>query len=466
MLSEIKNICCIGAGYVGGPSMAVIADKCPEIKVTVVDLDEEKISNWNDSNLDKLPVYEPGLKEIIERRRGKNLYFSTDVNKEISSSDMIFLSVNTPTKTRGLGSGEASDLKYIESSARQVAKYATGETIVVEKSTIPVKTAETIEKILITSKKEKDPKSQHCIFHVLSNPEFLAEGTAISDLNNPNRVLIGGENKKAINFLYKIYSRWVPTEKIITTNIWSSELSKLTANAFLAQRVSSINSISALCEVTGANILEVSKAVGMDDRIGQYFLKPGPGFGGSCFKKDILNLIYISKFYGLYEVANYWKAVLQINKWQQDRISKIIVNKLFGNLSNKRVGILGFSFKANTNDTRESPAINICKDLLEEGANLAIFDPKVNEEKIFNELKNIMPNKNVDVEASKSAYESADGSDAIVILTDWEDFKIIDWHKVDKAMRSPAWIFDCRNILKKADLEKTNLNLWQLGNNL
>ncbi len=465
MLNEIKNICCIGAGYVGGPSMAVIADKCPYLKVTVVDLDQTKINNWNDSNLEKLPVYEPGLKEIIKRRRGENLFFSTDINNVISSSDMIFLSVNTPTKTTGLGAGEASDLKYIESSARQVAKHARGETIVVEKSTIPVKTAETIQNILVTSKNKLDSNDNNKIFYVLSNPEFLAEGTAISDLYNPSRVLIGGDNEKAINCLHKIYSNWVPPEKIITTNIWSSELSKLTANAFLAQRVSSINSISALCEVTGANISEVSKAVGMDNRIGKEFLKPGPGFGGSCFKKDILNLIYISKFYGLSEVASYWKSVLELNSWQQERIAKIIVTKLFGNLSNKKIGILGFSFKANTNDTRESPAISICKDLLEEGANILIFDPKVSEEKIYNEFPNLASNKKLNLNSSKSVYESANGSDAIVILTDWEEFKDIDWSKVDNLMRSPSWIFDCRNIINNREIEKTNLNLWQLGNN-
>ncbi len=468
MLSEIKNICCIGAGYVGGPSMAVIADKCHFLKVTVVDIDSEKIDNWNNSNLDKLPVYEPGLREIIERRRGKNLFFSSDVNKTISDSDMIFISVNTPTKTKGLGAGEASDLKYIESSARQIAKYAKDETIIVEKSTIPVKTAETIQKILETCKKpEESISGEGSVFHVLSNPEFLAEGTAISDLFDPNRVLIGGENERAIKFLYGIYENWIAPEKILTTNIWSSELSKLTANAFLAQRVSSINSISALCEVTGANVSEVSKAVGMDNRIGKDFLKAGPGFGGSCFKKDILNLIYISKFYGLFEVASYWESILEINKWQQERISKIIVTKLFGNLSEKKIGILGFAFKANTNDTRESPALYICKDLIEEGAKLSIYDPKVNDEKIRLDLQKVITNKNhKKITTSNCVYEVSNNSDALVILTDWDEFKNIDWDKVNKTMRSPAWIFDCRNILSKNNMTKTNLNLWQLGNNL
>ena len=468
MLSEIKNICCIGAGYVGGPSMAVIADKCHFLKVTVVDIDSVKIDNWNNSNLDKLPVYEPGLREIIERRRGKNLFFSSDVNKTISDSDMIFISVNTPTKTKGLGAGEASDLKYIESSARQIAKYAKDETIIVEKSTIPVKTAETIQKILETSKKpEESISGERSVFHVLSNPEFLAEGTAISDLFDPNRVLIGGENERAIKFLYGIYENWIAPEKILTTNIWSSELSKLTANAFLAQRVSSINSISALCEVTGANVSEVSKAVGMDNRIGKDFLKAGPGFGGSCFKKDILNLIYISKFYGLFEVASYWESILEINKWQQERISKIIVTRLFGNLSEKKIGILGFAFKANTNDTRESPALYICKDLIEEGAKLSIYDPKVNDKKIRLDMQKIVTHKNhKNINTTNCLYEVANNSDAIVILTDWDEFKKIDWHNINRTMRSPAWIFDCRNILNKSDLNKTNLNLWQLGNNL
>ncbi len=467
MPKEIKHICCIGAGYVGGPTMAVIADKCPNIIITIVDLDRSKIDNWNSNDLSKLPVYEPGLKEIIEKRRGKNLFFSTEIKNSIANSDMVFLSVNTPTKQRGIGAGEASDLRYIESSARQVAEFAKGETIVVEKSTIPVKTAETIKNILFSSKDDFEDGDTQKVFHVLSNPEFLAEGTAISDLENPSRVLIGGENQEAINSLSAIYLNWVDEEKIIKTNLWSSELSKLSANAFLAQRVSSINSLSALCEVTGANISEVSKAIGMDYRIGEHFLETGPGFGGSCFKKDILNLIYICKFYGLYDVASYWSKVIEINLWQQERISKIIINKLFGNLSNKKIGILGFSFKANTNDTRESPAIKICKDLLEEGAKLAIYDPKVDEDKIKNNLKEVIIKNdisNMNIEVTESIEDVGLGSDAIVILTEWEEFKLINWNNFCQSMRKPTWIFDCRNIIDK-NLINNKINLWSLGNN-
>ena len=351
---KINNICCIGGGYVGGPTMAVIADNCPEINVTVVDKNVERINSWNNEDLTKLPVFEPGLEEIIKRVRNKNLFFSSDINTNISEADIVFLSVNTPTKTMGVGSGQASDLTWIEACARQVSEAAKGHTIVVEKSTIPVRTAETVKKILATNKKESS-------FSVLSNPEFLAEGTAINDLQKPDRILIGGEDHLAIELLSNIYRNWVDETKIIKTNIWSSELSKLIANAFLAQRVSSINSVSAICEVTGANVKEVSKAVGFDSRIGNKFLSPGPGFGGSCFKKDILNLIYLCNYYGLNEVAKYWEQVININNWQQDRIYKTVVDKLFGTVYKKKIIILGFSFKADTNDTRESSSISISK---------------------------------------------------------------------------------------------------------
>ena len=351
-----------------GPTMAVIADKCPDIIVDVVDINKERIQKWNSANLDELPIYEPGLKEIIQRCRNKNLRFSSSIKEKIKEADMIFISVNTPTKKKGFGAGKASDLKWVEACARQVALYASNHTIVVEKSTLPVRTAGVIKEIL--NETEVSPKNSNLkkTFDVLSNPEFLAEGSAIDDLISPDRVLIGGENQNAIESLVQIYQNWVPNEKILRTNLWSSELAKLTSNAFLAQRISSINSISAICEETGADIREVSKAIGFDSRIGSKFLNSGPGFGGSCFKKDILNIVYLSEFFGLPEVASFWESVVKLNNWQQHRISKLIVRKLFGTLSNKKIVILGFAFKANTNDTRESPAINVCKDLLEEGA--------------------------------------------------------------------------------------------------
>ncbi|KGG02888.1 UDP-glucose dehydrogenase [Prochlorococcus marinus str. MIT 9321] len=468
MKIKVKTICCIGAGYVGGPTMAVIADKCKDLKVIVVDLDKKRISDWNSEDLTKLPVYEPGLGEIIERCRGKNLFFTNKVSESIAQSDMIFISVNTPTKTTGLGAGEASDLKYVENCAREIASSARGHTIVVEKSTIPVKTAEVIKNILSSSQKNSQ-KNKTKSFSVLSSPEFLAEGTAINDLINPSRVLIGGENNLAINALIDIYKNWVSEDKIIKTNIWSSELSKLTANAFLAQRVSSINSISALCEKTGADISEVAKAVGMDYRIGEHFLKSGPGFGGSCFKKDILNLIYISKLYGLEEVAKYWKQVIEINQWQQERLTNIIVKNLFGTVSNKKIAILGFAFKENTNDTRESPAINICTNLLIEGAKLSIYDPKVDESKITYDLNQsisaIDPSLIInDKVETVSSYENlAEGADAIVILTEWYDFKKIDWSNLSKLMRKPSWIFDCRDVVDFGELQENSLNIWKLG---
>ena len=361
--------------------MIVIADKCPQLDINVVDINEERIAGWNNSDLEKLPIYEPGLKEILKRCRNRNLFFSNRVNENISSADMIFISVNTPTKTKGIGAGQASDLKWIEASARQIGKYAKGETIVVEKSTLPVKLQKQLNHLyhLLPQELNKEDKS----FHVLST-RALAKGSAINDLENPD-ILIGGDNS-AISALKEIYLNWVSADKILTTDLWSSELSKLIANAFLAQRVSSINSISALCESTNANINEVSKAIGMDSRIGKYFLEAGPGFGGSCFKKDILNLIYICNHYGINEVASYWEKVIEINNWQQKRITKTILEKLYGNVAGKKITIFGFSFKANTNDTRESPAIKICKDLLEEGSFLSIFDPKVNPSQIAIDL--------------------------------------------------------------------------------
>ncbi len=465
-MKKIKKICCIGAGYVGGPTMAVLADKCPYLEINVVDINKNRICAWNDIDLSKLPIYEPGLEEIIRKRRNKNLFFSTEVEKHIKNAEMIFISVNTPTKTKGLGAGFASDLRWIESCARQIAKHAEGETIIVEKSTLPVRTAEKIKSILDSSLKNVNSQNKNTNFSVLSNPEFLAEGTAIEDLINPDRILIGGDNPEAINLLEDIYSNWIEKDKILKTNIWSSELSKLIANAFLAQRISSINSVSALCEKTGANVLEVSKAIGMDSRIGNKFLNAGPGFGGSCFKKDILNLIYISEFYGLKEVADYWKNVLDINHWQQNRISSLIIDKLFGTIAGKKISILGFAFKSNTNDTRESPAINICKNLLNEGSELNIYDPKVSQEEIISVLgKN---NQELDNNAGNwhklnTIIETVTNTDAIIVLTEWEEFKNINWVEISKLMRKPAWIFDTRNICNKEQIEKTDINFWQLG---
>ena len=468
MKSKIKNICCIGAGYVGGPTMAVLADRCPHIKVSVVDINQSRIDAWNNEDLALLPIYEPGLKAIISRCRNKNLFFSDEVEKNIAKADMIFLSVNTPTKTKGIGAGQASDLKWIEKSARQIANFAKGETIVVEKSTLPVRTAETIQKIL-REKNKNNSLNKVKTFSVLSNPEFLAEGTAIKDLESPDRVLIGGEDIKAIEELKKIYLNWIDPSKIIISNIWSSELSKLIANAFLAQRISSINSITSLCEATGANIKEVSKAIGLDSRIGTKFIKAGPGFGGSCFKKDILNLIYICNYYGLKEVADYWSKVLDINNWQKQRITEIIIKNLFGTVDGKKLAILGFAFKANTNDTRESPAIEICKNLINEGANLAIYDPKVSSDQIEKEL-NLSQSNYSEEDFTDGSWESQGnlecalkGSDAAIILTEWEMFEELNWAELTKLMRSPYWIFDTRNITKNNLEELEGLNLWRLG---
>ena len=477
--TQIRNICCIGAGYVGGPTMAVIADRCPQIKVNVVDLNESRVSAWNSTDLNKLPVYEPGLDCVVQRARGRNLFFSTNVKEAISKADMIFISVNTPTKKKGLGSGQASDLRWVEACARQVAESSSGHTIVVEKSTLPVRTAETVKAILYASQDPSSTNEPLKTFVVLSNPEFLAEGTAINDLENPDRILIGGEEPAAIESLASIYRNWVPEKKILRTNLWSSELSKLTANAFLAQRISSINSVAALCEVTGADIREVSMAIGADSRIGTKFLNSGPGFGGSCFKKDILNLVYLAKYFNLPEVADYWQQVVTLNSWQQHRISRLIVKTLFGTVTGKRLAIFGFAFKGNTNDTREAPAINIAKDLLEEGAQLSIYDPKVEVSQIEIDLgvnASSSSSKNNSIKDSenslngdgiwwpaKSPIDSAKGVDAIIILTEWEEFKTIDWAQIAPNMRKPAWVFDARGIVNPIELKSAGLKLWRVG---
>ncbi len=470
---KIRSICCIGAGYVGGPTMAVIADRCPDVKVTVVDINQDRISAWNNSDLSKLPVYEPGLDAVVERARGRNLFFSTAVEDTIAAADMVFISVNTPTKTRGLGAGQASDLRWVEACARTVAKAASGHTIVVEKSTLPVRTAEAVKAILGSV----DPSLELKTFSVLSNPEFLAEGTAIRDLANPDRVLIGGENVESIDALAKIYSQWVPEERILRTNLWSSELSKLTANAFLAQRISSINSVAALCEATGADVREVAKAIGTDSRIGPKFLNAGPGFGGSCFQKDILNLVYLCRHFGLPDVADYWESVVLLNTWQQHRIARLVVQKLFGTVTGKRLAILGFAFKADTNDTREAPAIRICRDLLEEGAQLAIHDPKVDPEQISRDLKLIASHApEADAGPTRGAlsgeatwWPSSDvasalrGADAVLILTEWQQYRELDWAVLAPLMRKPAWVFDARGVADPKQVASAGLNVWCVG---
>tara|TARA_Y100000589_G_scaffold326009_1_gene364979 strand:+ start:7312 stop:8736 length:1425 start_codon:yes stop_codon:yes gene_type:complete len=465
---KLRKICCLGAGYVGGPTMAVIADKCPDIEVKVLDINEDRIKDWNNNNLDKLPVFEPGLKEIILRVRNRNLFFSTNISNAIEEADMIFISVNTPTKLQGFGAGYASDLKWVEASARQVAKYSKGHTIVVEKSTLPVKTGEVIQKILLNSSPNYDINGLQKTFSVLSNPEFLAEGTAIKDLNYPDRVLIGGSDEKSVICLKSIYENWIPSEKIITTNIWSSELSKLAANAFLAQRISSINSIAAICEATGAKVDEVSNAIGRDTRIGPKFLSAGPGFGGSCFKKDILNLVYLAKYFGLNEVADYWEQVINLNDWQTKRISKLIVQKLFGTVTAKKIALFGFAFKANTNDIRESSAIYIVRDLIENGAKVVIHDPKVTSAQIKRELKlnqneNNHNNELGDWQFEKDPYIASENADAILILTEWKEYQVLDWKKLSTLMRKPSWLFDARGITKKDEILSSNIHYWCVG---
>ena len=447
--------------------MAVIAAKCQDIKITLVDIDKERINAWNDPNLDNLPIYEPGLKNLISENRNKNLFFSSDIENSIKEADMVFISVNTPTKVSGFGAGYASDLKWVESSARQVAKFSSGHTIVVEKSTVPVRTAELIQKILLESEEISNKKLKEKSFSVLSSPEFLAEGTAINDLENPDRVLIGGEDYEAMKNLSSIYENWIPAEKIFFTNVWSSELSKLTANAFLAQRLSSINAISALCEETGADINEVAYAIGSDKRIGDKFLASGPGFGGSCFQKDILNLVYLSRYYGLDKVSSYWEQVLIVNNWQKERIASLIVEKLFGTVTNKKIAIFGFSFKANTNDTRESPGISICKYLIENCANLMITDPQVSPNQIERELCLKQTNTFSDLEGgwrfTKDLNECVKGADAIVILTAWEEYKELDFSVFSQLMRKPSWLFDTRNVASKSKLKGSGMNFWQIG---
>lgn len=447
-----KKILCIGAGYVGGPSMAMIAYKCPDYRVTVVDINPERIDAWNSPHL---PVYEPGLDNIIKKTRGRNLFFKKDIDNQIRENDIIFVSVNTPTKTYGAGADMAADLQYIEKTARQILKHSQSSKIIIEKSTLPVKTALAMEKILSATKGK-------CKFEVLSNPEFMAEGTAMHDLEFPDRVLIGSrETKSGLNarsLLTDIYARWVPLKKIITSNIWSSELSKLVANAFLAQRVSSINSISALCEKTDADIAEVAKAVGMDCRIGDKFLKAGIGFGGSCFKKDILNLVYLCHHYGLRDVASYWESVIKINQYQQERFMVSMLNAMFGTLAGKKICVLGFAFKADTSDTRESPAIYISQKLLAEHAELVISDPRA-----LKNAANDLAGAKGKVKYIDDPYVATADCHAILILTDWEIYRKLDFKKIYRAMIKPAFIFDGRNIIDHQKCFSIGFNVYPIG---
>ena len=452
MSQPIKNIVCVGAGYVGGPTMAVIAEKCPDIKVTVVDIDERKIKAWQN---DPLPIKEPHLEEIVNISRGRNLFFSTNIKQAISEADIIFIAVGTPTKHLGVGAGKAALIDYVEQAARTIGKHAKHSTIVVEKSTVPVGVSRTIKTVLNANTRDE------LRFHIISNPEFLAEGTAINDLHNPDRILIGHEptedGQKAAQVLTDIYARWVPREKILTVNVWSSELSKLTANAFLAQRISSINTISAICERTGADVNEVAKAIGMDTRIGDKFLKASVGFGGSCFQKDVLNLIYIAESLGLKEVAEYWNGVIAMNDFQRRRFVHNIIHSMFDTLQNKKICCYGFAFKADTGDTRESSAIAVIDMLLAENATIAIYDPKVSKEQMLFDLADVNPantQKRIDehVTIYDDPYAAADDAHAIVILTEWEEFKTYDYEKIYSKMWKPAFLFDGRNILDRKKL--------------
>lgn len=465
--NKISHICCIGAGYVGGPTMAVIALKCPNITVTVVDINPERIAAWNS---DLLPIYEPGLDEVVKKTRGKNLFFSTDVEKGIREAEMIFISVNTPTKTYGIGKGMAADLKYVELCARQIADVAQEDKIVVEKSTLPVRTAQTIRTVLTNN------NTNGVEFSVLSNPEFLAEGTAINDLLYADRILIGSEEnldgKKAEKALVDIYSHWIPEEKIITTRIWSSELSKLTANAFLAQRISSINSLSALCEETGADIDEIARAIGTDSRIGPKFLKASVGFGGSCFQKDILNLVYLCHYYNLNEVADYWEQVVIINNYQRTRFVNNIIKALFNTVSGKKIALLGWAFKKDTNDTRETAAMYVARDLFTEQAELHIYDPKVSSAQIIRDLRSALEAigqqtdeqyiaKNIIIH--NDYRQAVDKAHAIAIVTEWDEFKNYNWPQVFEGMKKPAFLFDGRNLLDIQEMKAIGFNYRGIG---
>jgi UDPglucose 6-dehydrogenase len=456
---RLNKICCIGAGYVGGPTMAMVAHKCPEITVNIVDLNEARIAAWNS---DTLPIYEPGLTEIVEGCRGRNLFFSTDVKAGIEDADIIFASVNTPTKTQGVGAGRAADLKFIESVGRTIAQYANRSKIVIEKSTVPVKTAAALERVLTANELHSGTVGKR--FYILSNPEFLAEGTAMTDLDSPDRVLIGGQVEQAVQVLVDIYAHWVPRERILTTNLWSSELSKLVANAMLAQRVSSINSISRLCERTGADVSEVSRAIGTDSRIGKKFLNSSIGFGGSCFQKDILNLVYICEQFGLDECAQYWQKVVDMNEYQKKTFTGRIINALFNTVSRKKIAVFGFAFKKDTGDVRETPALTVCDMLMQDGALVHVYDPKVQREDAITEFKY----HGVEVDDKLFTFtstpeEAVDGAHAIVILTEWDEFKTYRYDDFYSKMMKPAFLFDGRNLLDHDGLQKVGFEVHAIG---
>lgn len=445
--------------------MAVIAQKCPEITVNVVDINPQRIADWNDKDLDKLPIFEPGLKEVVAEARGRNLFFSTDIEKGIREAQMIFISVNTPTKTYGKGKGMAADLKFVELCARQIAEVSTDNKIVVEKSTLPVRTAQAIKNIL-------DNVGNGVKFQILSNPEFLAEGTAINDLHFADRVLIGGdihtsEGREAMDALTDIYAHWLPKERILQTNVWSSELSKLTANAFLAQRVSSINALSALCEKTEADIDEVARAIGTDSRIGPKFLKSSVGFGGSCFQKDILNLVYICRSLGLQEVADYWEQVIILNDYQKRRFADSIIASLNNTISGKKIAFFGWAFKKDTNDTRESAAIYVADQLLDDQGSIHVYDPKVKPQQMYSDINylNTRPeeeNRRL-LTVCTNPYEAAKGAHAIAVLTEWDEFKTYDWQRIFDSMLKPAHIFDGRNILDHKELMNIGFKVKAIG---
>lgn len=464
-MPRVKQICCIGAGYVGGPTCAVIALKCPHIRVTIVDLNQARIDAWNSLDFN-LPIYEPGLEDVVRKARGRNLFFSTDVDKGIKEADLIFVSVNTPTKKSGVGAGFAADLNYVELATRRIAATATSSKIVVEKSTVPCRTAESMRTILEANSK---PNAR---FDILSNPEFLAEGTAIKDLFAPDRVLIGSlqtqEGKEACEALCEVYRNWVPKEKILTVGLWSSELSKLAANAMLAQRISSINALSAICEATGANIAEVAHSIGQDSRIGPKFLRASVGFGGSCFQKDILNLVYLSESLNLKEVAEYWKQVVTMNEYQKRRFSKRVVDTLFNTITGKRIAVLGFAFKADTGDTRESAAITLIRDFQQEKAIVNIYDPQVEQDQIWTDLNEASPDVPLatiqrQVFICSSALEACRNAEAVVIATEWAEFKTIDWQAVYAGMNKPAFVFDGRLLVDADKLRSIGFKVTVIG---
>jgi UDPglucose 6-dehydrogenase len=447
----IERILCIGAGYVGGPTMSVIAKHCPDVEVVVADINPERVAAWQSGHP---PIFEPGLQDVVRGSLGRNLRFTADVEREIGRAEMVFVSVNTPTKTFGQGAGRAADLQHWEKTARSILQHARRPVIVVEKSTLPVRTAEAMERIF----RNRRPDQR---FEVLSNPEFLAEGTAIADLEHPDRVLIGGAEtpagQAAVRELVEIYARWVPRDRILTANVWSAELSKLAANAFLAQRVSSVNAIAAICEQTGADILSVAKAIGTDRRIGPEFLRAGVGFGGSCFQKDILNLAYLCEQHGLPEVARYWEAVVAMNQHQKERFVHRMVRVMFNTLAGKRIAVFGFAFKANTGDTRESPAIRICQELLAEQAQVCITDPQALEgaRQVFASAERVT--------FEPDPYKAADGAHAIALLTDWSEYRALDYRRLQAGMERPAFLFDGRNLLDPEELHQIGFNVYSIG---